>query len=150
MPRLYKFIRCLKLLRISRLFRKANKNFLTRLFTWLRKSDSLLISILPIYITGFSVAYVFSCVWHYNSNNNFERNTWLVRYQYDKEKTHDKFWASLYYVYSTVTTTGYGDLGPGSVSEFTLTILFMTFGVVFYSLVYTTIISKFGERLKKN
>lgn len=149
-PRMYKFVRTLKLLRITRMFRTSNKNFLTRFFKWIGKSENLLISILPIYLIGFAVAHVFSCMWHFNSNNNFERNTWLVKYGYNAETTHDRFWASLYYVYSTVTTTGYGDLGPNSVSEFTLTIMFMIFGVVFYSLVYTTIIAKFDERLKKN
>jgi hypothetical protein len=149
-PRLYKFVLSLKLLRITRLFRTSNKNFLTRLFVWIGQSDHLLISVLPIYIIGFAVAFVFSCFWHFNSNNTFERNTWLVRFQYNAESTHDQFWVSLYYVYSTVTTTGYGDLTPNSVSEFVLTIMFMIFGVVFYSLVYTTIIQKFDERLKKN
>lgn len=142
-PRLYKMLRSLKLLRITRLFRTSNKNFLTRFFQYLADSDSLIISIMPIYIIGFSVAYVFSCIWHFNSNNNHERNTWLVRFQYNAESVHDRFWASLYYTYSTVTTTGYGDLTPNSVSEFVLTIGFMTFGVVFYSLVYTMIIQKF-------
>lgn len=48
----------------------------------------------------------------------------------------------MYYVYSTVTTTGYGDIIPDSNQEFLMTLVFMGCGVTFYSMIYTIIIRR--------
>jgi hypothetical protein len=58
------------------------------------------------------------------------------------EPVFDKLTASLYFVYTTLSTTGYGDIVPATSTEFLLTFIFMSAGVTFYSLVYSTIISK--------
>lgn len=51
----------------------------------------------------------------------------------------------MYYVYTTVSTTGYGDIVPDTAPEFTMTFLFMFGGVSFYSIIYSTIIRKLEE-----
>jgi hypothetical protein len=48
-------------------------------------------------------------------------------------------------VYTTVTTTGYGDIVPDTSPEFAMTFFFMFGGVTFHSLIYSTIISKLEE-----
>lgn len=48
----------------------------------------------------------------------------------------------MYYVYSTVTTTGYGDILPDTSQEFFMTMAFMGCGVTFYSIIYTIIIRR--------
>lgn len=56
----------------------------------------------------------------------------------------------MYYIYTTVTTTGYGDIIPKTNGEFLMTFLFMVGGVTFYSLIYSTIIAKLGEHMNQN
>ena len=148
-PRLYKIFRLMKMFRT---FKASTKNdtAITELVRHVSKSEVLLISIAPIYLFGIIVAHIFACIWHYNSTGTGDPRNWLLRYNYDVEPIHDKFWASLYFVYATVTTTGYGDIVPDTTQEFVETIIFMVFGVVFYSFVYTTIMGKFEDRRLKN
>jgi hypothetical protein len=91
------------------------------------------------------IAYFFGCIWFYFPDKFEYPNSWLERYDYKLEPIHDKFWASMYYVYTTVSTTGYGDIVPDTTPEFAMTFLFMFGGVTFYSLIYSTIMRKLEE-----
>ena len=95
---------------------------------------------------GLFIAYFFACLWFYFPDRfNFARS-WLERYSYKVEPVFDKLVASLYFVYATVSTTGYGDIVPSTATEFFLAFIFMSAGVTFYSLVYSTIIAKMEQR----
>lgn len=148
--RTYKAVRCLRFLRIARIFRKHTDNFLQRFFKRLIKDDNMIVSIIPTYMVLFMIVHLFSCIWHFNSNNVWEKNSWLVRHDYNSEPEFDKYIVSLYFIYTTMTTTGYGDILPGTISEYLLTSIFMILGVLFYSIIYSNITNKLDERFKKN
>ena len=56
----------------------------------------------------------------------------------------------MYYIYGTLTTTGYGDILPSSKQETLLTILFMAVGVTFHSFIYTHMLQKFRSASSTN
>jgi hypothetical protein len=100
----------------------------------------ILISVSPYYFIGIFISYLFSCIWHYFPLKFEYRESWLLRYGYKEEPMVDRFFASLYYVYTTVTTTGYGDIVPKTPPEYMMTFMFIVGGVTFHSLVYSRIL----------
>lgn len=136
--RVLRFSRLMKATKIGQQGSSAINRFLRKA----EKSSSLILSIAPFYIGGLFVAYFFACLWFYFPDRfNFARS-WLERYSYKMEPVFDKLVGSLYFVYATVSTTGYGDIVPSTATEFLLAFIFMSAGVTFYSLVYSTIIGK--------
>jgi len=144
LPKLYKMLKIAKLLRTLKL-RKKGDSILGRVFGWLSGQESIGISILPYYIFGLVSTHIFACLWHFLSLNDENVDSWLFRYHYDSEAPIDRFVASLYYVYTTVSTTGYGDIVPGTSTEYLVTLIFMGAGVSFHSLIYTRIMIKLNE-----
>ena len=143
--RLYRLLKVTKMLKTLRIERKGDTVF-GRLLMRMSKSDSIFINILPIYAAGLFMAYMFSCLWHFVPRENPGPRSWLVRYGYGGESTHDKFWAAVYYIYSTITTTGYGDIIPNNRQEFAMTLFFMACGVTLNSLIFSTILSRIKKR----
>jgi len=144
MPRLYRLVKISKLIRAMKMKRKGN-TLIGKLISRLFRGDSILVNILPLWLFGALIAYIFGCIWHFVAILLLDPSTWLIRYDYYAEETHDKFWASMYYIYSTMTTTGYGDIVPGNKSEYLQTSIFMAVGVTFHSIIYTTILRKIEE-----
>lgn len=148
-PRIYRIFRLGRLIRTFKAGMKSD-TLVVQYILFLIRSEKIFVSIAPIYIFGLIISHIFACVWHYNSAKSFDSRTWLLRHGYYSESTHDRFWASLYFVYSTVTTTGYGDILPDTNLEFLQTLIFMFCGVIFYSFVYSSIVSKFTDSAERN
>ena len=69
-------------------------------------------------------------------------------YDYAAEPMWDRVWASLYYTTSTLTSTGYGDISPHSISEMFISTLMMIFGILFFSILMETLMRRFKDRDK--
>lgn len=143
-PKLYKMFKIAKLLRTLKLRRKGN-SLMGRLLRSFSSSDTIYFSILPFYLFGLIIAHIFSCVWHFLSFRDGNADSWLRRYGYDSSTPMEKYTASLYYVYSTITTTGYGDIVPLTQTEFIMTLIFMGAGVTFHSLIFSKIMEGLGQ-----
>lgn len=148
MPKLYRMFRLLKMIRAIKLKQK-NKTYIVKKLTNFLNSESLVSKIVPLYAVGILISYMFACLWHFVPKENPDRFSWLQRYNFLNEPTHDRFWASVYYIYATVTTTGYGDITPFTKQEFGLTVMFVGFGVSFHSLIYTTMVKNIEAYRKK-
>jgi hypothetical protein len=143
--KLYRILRLGRILKATKIGEQG-ASFINKFFRKIDKSNSLLLSIAPFYVMGVFIAYFFSSLWFYFPDRfNFARS-WLERYSYKMEPVFDKLVGSLYFVYATVSTTGYGDIVPATSTEFLLAFIFMFAGVTFYSLVYSTIIAKMEQR----
>lgn len=149
MPKLYRMFRLLKIIRAIKLKQK-NQTFIAKKLAQFLNSDTLASKIIPLYAIGILISYMFACLWHFVPKENPDRNSWLQRYGFLSEPTHDRFWASVYYIYATVTTTGYGDITPYTKQEFGLTVMFVWFGVSFHSLIYTTMLKNIENYRQKN
>ena len=153
-PRLWKILKVAKIFRVFRLNRKNKKStFLKRLFEkiidFLNDHLFFLVKFMPMYIVSFGVAHILACMWHFLSRNANNPKSWVVRYGYIDSSTADKYWASLYYTYTTATTTGYGDIVPEDTDEFYLTIIMNFAGVIFYSYLFNYIIYQIDKEKEK-
>ncbi len=150
MPRLYKFMKGAKMLRTIKVQKKGSKTFVSKIVSYFAKSDHVAFSVIPIYAAGIAIAHIFCCIWYFIASNSDDPSTWVSRYNYTGERIFDRYCASLYYIYTTFTTTGYGDMVPGNFLEMFVTVIFVVCGVTFLSFVYTTMMAKFNEFQEKN
>lgn len=117
--------------------------------TKLVNSDTFLLSVLPLYILVILLAHIFSCIWYYIADSA-SPDSWINRSGYRSESLHDRYWAALYFIYTTLTTTGYGDIVPYTFTEMLATVLFTGVGVTVHSVIYTSMLQKFDELSQKH
>jgi len=150
LPRLYRFVRGAKLLRTIKLNQSGKKTFLSKFINYFTKSESAMMSIVPVFLLSLCIAHLLACGWYYLATLSDNPDTWLYRYQFADEFWIDRYFASMYYIYTTFTTTGYGDIVPNTTFEFMFTILIVSIGVTFYSYVFSHMMGKINEYNKKN
>ena len=86
--------------------------------------------------------------------DDFGESTWVYRYGYDEVPIEEQYLASLYFIITTITTVGYGDITSKSPAEQGFCIVLMLIGVIAYSIAigsFTSIMSasdKKEERLR--
>ena len=150
LPRFYKLTKISRLTRTFRLRKKQSLYIFKQIYDSMGSSEQFILSILPLYLSVFLLAHIFSCFWYYQAFISSSDENWLNRSGYRGEDLHDQYWASMYYIYGTLTTTGYGDILPSSEQEFLLTIIFMAVGVTFHSYIYTHMLRKFRDASSTN
>jgi len=144
-PRLYKFLRGAKLLRTIKMKKKGKKSVIAKFITYLISSKHLFLQIIPIYLIGLVLAHLFACLWYFLASNSESSDNWLVVTDYIDERTFDKYCAAAYFVYTTMTTTGYGDIVPRTMNEYLFSVILTFTGVTFFSLIYSSMIKKHKE-----
>ena len=142
-PRIYKLFRMTKLLRT---YKSANQTdtVISNLISKMIKSKHFIYKILPLYVLILLIAHIFTCIWYYISDTD-EPIGWINQSGFREEPLADRYWVSLYFVYTTLTTTGYGDIVPGTKWEYAWTIIFMGVGVTVHSMIYTYMLSMFED-----
>ena len=85
------------------------------------------------------------CYWISISYREVERNTWIVRYNYENDSSSNIYCNSYYFIMATVLSIGYGDITPKT----TLETLFITLILIIGALLYSIILSNFSEIFKK-
>jgi len=141
-PKLWKVLRAAKLLRTVRV-KKKNPTFIGKLLQFLKSKNAVFVSLL--FFSVVSVHFM-ACAWHFISWNTKDPRSWLIRYGYEHEHIYDRYWASVYFAYTTMSTTGYGDIVPETKNEFLFSSLFMFSGVLFFSQVFTTMNNLFEAK----
>ena len=145
-PRIYKLFSMVKLLRTYKSANQAD-TVVSNLISRMIKSKYFTIKIIPLYALVLFFAHVFTCIWYYISDTDDPRG-WINISGYRNESLEDRYWASMYFVYTTLTTTGYGDIVPGTKWEYVWTIILMGLGVTLHSMIYTYMLSIFQEMNK--
>lgn len=131
MPRLYRLMRILRLAKIFALF-KGNDQ-VVRFFDKL-KLNSGMIRMIKICAAVFFLVHLMSCFWYLSAKfNDFDYNCWVVQRGIQDESNGYLYLTSVYWALQTITTVGYGDITVLTVSELVLSILWMVFGVGFFS-----------------
>lgn len=78
---------------------------------------------------------------------DFSDDTWVRQIDFiDKSEATSYYWC-LYWAFQTLTTVGYGDFGAYNIYELVITIVWMGFGVAFYSIVLGTMTSILTEQM---
>ena len=55
-----------------------------------------------------------ACLWFFLAKMvGFQERSWVFRYGYDESSREEQYLASLYFIVTTITTVGYGDITAG-------------------------------------
>jgi hypothetical protein len=122
------------LIRIFRIFRIIR--FFSSLKTILHFNISLMRMLILAYLIMIYVHWI-SCFWFFVGQWNavHEANGWLVEHGLEKASIFSQYVTSLYWVITTMTTVGYGDITPTTDLEIIATMLVMVLGVSVYAYV---------------
>jgi len=76
--------------------------------------------------------------------DDFNPDTWVARKGLENESPGIQYLYSMHWATQTVTTVGYGDTGAVTMTEIIISLVWMLFGVAFYSFIignFTSIIT---------
>jgi hypothetical protein len=142
LPRLY---RLLKLSRLAKYFQNKQGS----IFEFLSLKQSA-IKLLSFFFTVGICSHVMSCLFFLAAKfDDFSPQSWVWRYNYLDKSSADQYIASLYWAYTTLTTVGYGDITPGTDVEIIIALLWMVFGICFFSYTIGALAAMLSEEKSK-
>lgn len=145
------FVRFLRMARLTRIMRASKiagllkslgsgemaekiQSFITKYAGVTRIGSAVVIVMLLSHFTA--------CMWYFTAKiENFSYDTWVWRYGVENDPKSYLYLMGLYFAITTLTTVGYGDIAAGTTGERIICILWMMFGVGFYSLLAGTLSS---------
>ena len=130
-PRMYRILKISKIIKYFKSKQQSNTD--KGIFQHINLKESTL-KFLGFFLTVITCAHLMTCLFYFAAKyNNFSSMTWIIRYNYLDKTPGEQYIASMYFTYTTLTTVGYGDITPGTNFEIVLTLLWMLFGVAFFS-----------------
>ena len=85
-------------------------------------------------ITTLAIVHLIGCLWYFTAKlEGFGPDTWVVRIQMNDMDSAAIYLAAIYWAFSSLTTVGYGDIASQTDLERIVAIIWMCFGVAFYS-----------------
>ena len=100
------------------------------------------VAVLSLFFT-----HLFACIWFFAAKfDDFAPDTWVTRNGMTEAPPIEQYNMAIYFALQTVTTVGYGDIGAVTSTEKILSLIWMVFGVAFYSFV----IGNFTSMLASN
>lgn len=129
LPRLYKLLRLVRLVKMLGVKASKERRILTAL--QVNRATVNMLKFVSVYAI---LVHIIACLWYYTAVlDDFEVDTWPVRYFiYDQSYT-EQYITSLYWVLTTIATVGYGDTVPATQLERCFAIIVMICCVGFYS-----------------
>ena len=98
------------------------------------------------------LAHVLACIWHYIGDyylRQGEKN-WISYFDLENAGTLDRYVESIYYIFITMSTIGYGDSFPVSTNEKIFVIFMSLVACGVFGYVITTISSILAEVSKRS
>ncbi|EGR26968.1 hypothetical protein IMG5_203670 [Ichthyophthirius multifiliis] len=134
-PRLYKILKITKIFKINLYINNSQiLNYLS--------INTGFVRIFSLFFQLTILIHVISCVWYYQAKLlDFCEQTWVYRNQMISETNKTLYITSIYYVITTITTVGYGDITSFSQPEIIISIILMLLGVGFYSILIGILVS---------
>lgn len=130
-PRMYRLLRVFRLVKLTRVF-KSNSLF-RKIMNTLKMNNGI-VRLLRFAVTIIILVHVTGCFWFFLAKlDDLGPDTWVARYNYSNRPNMELYILSIYYVFTTLTTVGYGDIAASSINERVFAIILMGFGVGFYS-----------------
>lgn len=141
--RMYRIIKILRLLKLMRFFRSQFVQTLSHdqfFQSRIKRTFTFLVAIcFFVHITG--------CIWFYvSSADELNENSWMLKYSMLEKPNTEIYIACIYFVFTTFTTVGYGDIVPSTISEKIFTMALMGFGVGLYSYMISALSSSISKR----
>ena len=74
--------------------------------------------LLLFFIIVILFTHIMACLWYFLAKfDGFSPDTWVVRYEFQDENDSMLYLISFYYILTTITTVGYGDMTGYTVNE---------------------------------
>lgn len=131
-PRLMKALRILRLLRINKVHKIDSRTLLQFLMNFAKSLKSIIGKIIVMMIRVSLWAHMMNCFFYLISESSDDRNSWLYSSNYIDQEALDRYITSFYFVISTITTTGYGDIVPVTIPERAFAAFIIFSGVIFF------------------
>ena len=78
--------------------------------------------------------HIMACLWYYLAKlDNLAPDTWVVRYGLIDVSKSEIYLTSVYYIMTTITTVGYGDISGETINERIMCLFLFFFGVFTFS-----------------
>lgn len=136
-----KFYRVIKITQLFKILKIANKDKIKyiqsiNIFEDMNISSALR-RLFKFFVGFLIVSHVVSCIWIFFGS--LENPNWIYVNNYVDNSNLDLYLYSIYFIWSTIFTIGYGDIIPVNSAERFFTILLMFIGILTYSFVVSAL-----------
>lgn len=139
MARLTRIVRASKIINIIKHF--SNSDTMESLVNFLKTYSGVTRLITAVFVV-LLITHFSACMWYYSARlDDFNPDTWVVRYNFQDDNRSKLYISALYWSLTTLTTVGYGDISAYTTGEQVICMLWMMFGVGFYSFTVGTLSS---------
>lgn len=139
LPRLY---RLTKILRLVKVFKSLTYNRAFNKMTGKINLTSGRTRILKSVLVAFFLVHIIACFWFMQAKfNDFDMTTWVYRMNVVDMPFFMQYVYSVYWAMQTLSTVGYGEFGAHNPTEYMICLVWMMFGVSFYSFLVGSITS---------
>ena len=134
LPKSYRLVKCIELLRITKINSKGNVHHVTKYFLEKLKINANIERLLFFVLLFFLMNHLCACFWFLTAKlQDMDPDCWVVRLGYVDCSNVELYIISFYWTLTTVTTVGYGDISAGTTLERVYNLFIMSFGVLLYS-----------------
>lgn len=151
--RLARLPRLAKLLRLSRLLKVLKSNSRNSFMSKIEDKLNIKTSVMRLFqgfMTAIILVHLMACLWFYSAKyQDFDVNTWVVHFGYIDMSIGSLYLRSIYFIMTTLSTVGYGDIYPcNDIERILVTIwiiivmFFMTFNISSMSSMISSIDTK--------
>eukprot|EP00746_Dinoflagellata_sp_MGD_P027216 gnl/MRDRNA2_/MRDRNA2_164207_c0_seq1.p1 gnl/MRDRNA2_/MRDRNA2_164207_c0~~gnl/MRDRNA2_/MRDRNA2_164207_c0_seq1.p1 ORF type:complete len:806 (-),score=175.04 gnl/MRDRNA2_/MRDRNA2_164207_c0_seq1:619-3036(-) len=140
--RLLKMLKMLKLVRLVKFYTNFDRIFQKAFNDKYEGESSKSYQFLKFCIVALLVAHVAGCLWYALAKFHEDiSETWIVNRDIQDAEILDQYLHSMYFIITTLTTVGYGDISASTNAEIVVAILLMMGGVLGYSIAVGTVSS---------
>ncbi|OMJ95537.1 hypothetical protein SteCoe_1141 [Stentor coeruleus] len=133
--RLIRVNRIYRLFSLFKLLRFMKTAYHTKKFLSLKIYSEVLVKFLNFFLAACVLIHILGCIWIMISTLDIRYTVnWYVKMNMQEKDIEDVYLYAIYYVFTTLTTIGYGDIVPVTIAEKIFAIMLMGFGISFYSL----------------
>ena len=134
-------IRCLKSLKIIKIITRKKNQFVTIVLD--KCSDYVILDLLSKIIFVYFAFHILSCIHIFIGNHIYPG--WIFKNDFQNFSLLNIYMISIYYLITTMTTVGYGEIQSDSLIEIIFRIILLAVGIICYS----WLISNISNRINK-
>lgn len=139
LPRLYRLVRVLRIVKMLQGI--AGSDIMESVMRGINLHGGVL-RLLRFSFMVVIIVHVAGCFWYFLAwLYDFEPNTWVVRAQRQEDSAGTLYLVSIYWVFTVITTVGFGDIVAANSTERIYAIIVMGVGIAFYSYTISNISS---------